>query len=483
MSFQLLDINSAQAAPPKPSVKIGALLVNSEGQFFGSDGSACWTGNDYRDLPGGLVWITSHEYQEARRIAGSYPGKQTRSNNWMRSKLSSWMLEWNIEGETEASARLLGQLSNRVFLTANEVLMKQLPPNSRDWAVNLGSQPSLSTALYEALATPWKKGEPTELLDAIRNALKTGAMIPGRKGSSADTIWNFQSSRLSHARKVAATPTPAGGWKVVQLNGMDVHEFVRNLVKSGLPALVCVDAHGASRDLPQTLQPWFTATRGGGRFWLTGIELLAMPNLDGLKVESAYLAQAESTAGNWKTFLDGLSTLNGEAVEFQKLSLPSLSWSVGMLAENLIAASWRYKDDKPDFAPAFYAAQDNIVTEKRARVMAEAGVSVLQYFLGGVIAQVSRDPESVLVAADAAWRAGLFLPSAFVELGRKLGIRMAGRPEDWGGDPEDLFMARLIAAGRKDIRWEFDQVLELQPEYRNAAFIEILKKLTGKRQQ
>lgn len=483
MTFQLVDINSAQSLPPKTSVVIGAVLRNADGEYFASDGTQCWSGSGVpSSLLGGRVWICDVEFKESIDWAAAIPGRQIRAGTWMRSPLRAMMEEWGLTVETEANAKVVAKLLNRAFSMSNEIVAAQLDPKARDWTVNIGSSPSLATALSEALLGDAKTEVPPNLQEANRNGYKLGAMLFGRRGGSPDTMWRFQAPRLSHARKVMSSPVPVGEWKMVQLNGMDIEAFRSKLAEVKLPALIRIDAHNGSQKLPATMRTWFSSTDGGARFWLTGEELLALTQVDGLVIEAAYLADGAASTGSYERCLMGLRTLNGQAVEAQNLSLPALSWSAGLLAENVLAASFRRPNkDRPGFAPTFYSAQDRILTEGRARIMAEAGVSVVSYYLGCVVAQVGRDAESVLTAADAAWRAGLLLPAAFVELGKSLGIKLAGKPEDWGGDPEDLLLARLIASGRTDIRWQLDQVLDLKPELRNAAFIEILKKLMGKR--
>jgi hypothetical protein len=484
VTFQLVDINAAQSLPPKTSVVLGVVLIDKQANYFASDGIHSANGQGIpADLLGGRVWICDLEYKAALDWTGSLAGKQVRATNWMRAPLRAIMEEWGFSPETQDHARYMAQLVNRVFSLGNEIVVSHLDPKSRDWTINIGSQPSFATALSEALGPDGRVEIPPNLAEANRNGQKLGAVLFGKRGGSADTLWRFQSPRLSHALEVVSTQVPAGEWKMIQLGNMDTATFRTNLAAAGRPALLRVDANPLlARDrLPATLRTWFTSANEGARFWLTGDELMALGDVEGLVIQAAYLAQSTSPKSIFHSALESLRTLNGHAVVAQNLSLPALSWSAGMLSENLLAAAMRKRKDRDDFAPTFLAAQDRILTERRARLLAEAGVSVVSYYLGGVVAQVGRNKESLLIAADAAWRAGLLLPGDFVQLGKSLGVPMAGRPADWGGRPEDLLQARLIAAGQAAARWEFDKVLDLAPGVRNAAFIEILKKLMGKR--
>lgn len=484
MTFQLVDINAAQSLPPKTSVVLGVVLLDKQANYFASDGTQSANGQGIpTDLLGGRVWICDLEYKAALDWTSSLAGKQVRATNWMRAPLRAIMDEWAFTAETPDNARFMAQLINRVFSLGNEIVVTHLDPKSRDWTINIGSQPSFATALSEALGPEGRIEIPANLAEANRNGQKLGAVLFGKRGGSSETLWRFQSPRLSHALDVVSTPVPVGDWKMIQLGNMDTATFRANLAAAGKPALLRVDANPLlARDrLPATLRTWFTSANEGARFWLTGEELMALGDIEGLVIQAAYLAQSATPKNNFQSALTALRTLNGQAVVAQNLSLPALSWSAGMLAENILAAAMRKRKDREDFAPTFFAAQDRILTERRARLLSESGVSVVSYYLGGIVAQVGRDKESLLVAADAAWRAGLFLPGDFVQLARSLGVSLAGRPADWGGKPEDLLQARLIAAGQTAARWEFDKVLDLAPGIRNAAFIEILKKLMGKR--
>lgn len=486
MSFQLVEIGSEQpSAPPKPTVTLGVILPGADGvEHFASDGARDFSESGIpHALPGGLVWICNMNFEQTKILQASLNGRGLRADNWLRTPVGVMLQEWGLSGRADKpTAQRVAQLLNRIFGLTHETMLSQLDAKDRDWAQKIEKQASLATAINIALLRD-KKVEQGVLGPASSNAHKTGARIFSQQKRSPDTLWRFQAPRLTHARAVINNGVPGSRWQMVKLDGMDAETFRAKLRDARMPALVRVDAHAlqASRLLPKTQETWFTSTRSGPRFWLTGDEILALTHVDGLVIEEAYVSLGAEPSRPVQAFLEDLASFGGTAVTAKNLSLPALSWSTGMVAENLLAAAMRADQKRTEFSSSFYAAHERIINERAARVLADAGLSVTGYQYGAVEAHVPADAEAVMVAADAAWRAGLLLPAGLVAIGRSLKLRLAGRPEDWGGVPDDLLLAKLMAAGQVNAAWNLDAVLDLPVDLRNSAFIEILKLLLGKR--
>jgi hypothetical protein len=268
----------------------------------------------------------------------------------------------------------------------------------------------------------------------------------------------------------------------VQLTNDDPQAFLAAL--SGQKGHVLVKVDGTDgvggSSLPVTQKCWFTTTRGEPRFWLTGDEFRALANLDGFRVTGAFFTPAEVRPSPYDEAFRTLLDVLGSNFDKASFNLASMSWSAGLVAENLLAAATRLVKETPEFSGVDYQGRDRALTEKRARLLNESGVSVVSYYMGGVVVEVPDDAEAMLLAADAAWRAGLLLPQDFVETGRRLNVPMAGRNQDWGGAPEDVLLARLHANGMVKARWAIDSILDLPADRRPAAFLGIVQKLLGK---
>ena len=471
MALKLEGLTESQkGVVPGEGVSMGALVVTPDHQWFArrDDGEKREGAGNFRKFGSGF-WVNNLSFDESKDLFRGSLSKTVRSETWWKISVSEILAEWNSAGMTaERSANLLSMLFGRMSKLMINVIREtasDAEAAETEWR-NLCHSASLPTGIYCLFEKQLEKHVPmeTEMWEHFDKTRQVGFGFRKNDLQDNEVVLDFRKNIFSHAREIFSRKVPdVSIWKrTMRDESMSVTQFIDEIIDYGRPALI--RALFSPHD--EREREWVSAFINSGtgersRFLAEEIKLLShIP----MEVDSALIGSgwADSVM---KEPMDVLSRLCGgdEAA--------ALSWSAGVIAENILAAPHRTGRNKTSHASGdsiWSASADRVLLAPVVEAIESAGGRILQARTGRITVAAAPVPEVIGAIVWAAWDLGAHLDYGSVARLTDAGICSdlpTERASFGGGDADYIFAAANHSADRAML-WKLDGIPFMPDETR-----------------
>ncbi|PZO74061.1 MAG: hypothetical protein DI629_18770 [Mesorhizobium amorphae] len=410
------------------------------------------------------TWVNNLDFDVSQGLFPKGSRVIIRSSTWFRRDLNDMLSDWGAGRADPVRAAMIGSIiSDRVCRACHD-LVSSFGGGSADAETDrIFRSASLATGLSYLSESAVGASVPSDagMREHLERALQDGAQTSG-DGAPGDLVLRFRMPALGLAMSAlpAGVPAPEDWRKALRDEGESEAEFVAAVRGLGLPVLwraMPSPDHAAA-------QAWRSALLGArgetvrSRFVDGEIDLFE-PAF-GARVDAALIASGSAPCAT-RGLLDALiSSFGGQRAA-------ALSWSFGLLAENIIASAQRVSRRGARAVPSesvWIAAQERIACAGAAAAIESAGGEVTVIRGGRITCRVPHAAEIVSDVISAAWGSGAHLSAGDAAALRRLfpDAPPSDRPS-WGGRDEDYLLAAASSRGDLGGAWALDSVCDRSP--------------------
>lgn len=455
-----------------PDLKIGIALFDFAGAWHAvntSTGIDCAGAGSIADLPRGL-WLTDLGYREANGVG--VRGQLVKRADWIKPGIDGIRRAWGLSGaSTRAASRFIAPLATRTGRLLIEAFARD-PDYLEDIEIicsRLRGAPSMTTGVGQVLQGRIDAALPADKLaqSHLSKAHLGGIYIPDWWTPADNTrTLDFSLPKLSHALAVTRAPVPSSAtWAVGRpATGVSAESFLDTILEDARPYLVNAEVEVSPGQTPVHLETFINGPKSSHyRYYYTTDEIRAL-RAAGLKVD----VRGVSAGGDWQPsdtgeLLDHLVEAAGGR------EAAGISWSVNIVAENILGGAFRPVSREADCLPpegVWIAARDRSLMLPVVSALSDAGAVLVSASCGAITVKVPDDPEILMSVVLAAWEQGAYLPSDTVAELKEIGVEAPWDMESWGGNPVDYLPAAASHRLRKNALWQLDGVQDLDLEKR-----------------
>lgn len=473
MAIKLTDVGGSgkDALDTRPD-PIGVILTDKFGNW-----EIARRDNYYRGGSGPIMglknnssWLNNLEFEESRSVFNQEEQKQiVRGASWLLYGLDEILDEWGYAGiGIKPGAKFLSTITGRVFDITAAILeaKKNKAPDKK--LREICRSASLATGLMSIMEYGIKKSIPSDdvMKEHLERTYQNGMPYRHDTPTESEIRLDFRYPRLSYALKLADVRIPAAAeWqKANKPDDLNEAEFIKEISSLNRPAI-----YRASINYDSDVHPTWIGDLIGhkldterSRFLLE--ELMAVEDVQ-KRIESALV----SRGGYVDSVVHNL--LKDMVKGFGGQESASLSWTVGLVAENIIAAPHRAGRTSQAAVSAeqvWLAANDRFLMAPLISALTDAGCLISSARGGRVTVMAPKAPEVILAATSLAWDHG-----AFLSIGQSAMLKkrfMIDLPTDrsaFDGPDHDYLIAAANHMGDKKTLWGLDGICdEKTPEKR-----------------
>lgn len=466
MSLVLTDIGSAAKDIPEPKPDpLGVIFLDAFGnwQIARRDGYKLAGSGPIMGLKRTGSWLNNLDFEKSRALFSSDEHKQNvRGANWLLYGLDEILVEWGYSKLTvEQSATFLAPIVGRVFDILDFILAARKVKNPEKRLREMCRSASLATALMTLMENSIKKSIPTDekIRDHYEKTYQNGMPYRYEHVNESEIRLDFRFPRFSYAMRMAAVQVPVNAeWqKASRPEDVAQDDFVREVLSMGRPAIFRTLYNYEQEHHPRWLGDLIGHKDGTDRSRFLVEEILGTPEID-KQIESALISRGPYTDTMSSVILKDLADAFGGAEN------ASLAWTVGLVAENIIAAphrAGRTAQQHVSGEQVWLAAQDRMLMTPLMRALTEAGCLISNARGGRVTVTAPRVPEVIMAAVSLAWDQG-----AYLSLGQANAIRKifstdlpTERSAFLGSDADYLIAAANHKGDRKTL-WGLDAICD-----------------------
>ena len=475
MALELNSLEDPGATRPRTGRPIGAIVIGEDHSWSArrDDGTSYDGEGAFRRLDTGF-WVNNLPFDESRQTFVGTLARTVRADGWWRMGGADMLAEWGA-GALPVAGR--ANLLSLVYGRMSRILMGMMEARGADSADSdwnaLCRSGSLATGLSALFNSDSGRGLPleSEMIEHFDKARQTGIYVRSGELPEENILMEFRFPRHAYAAKLLDARVPASSiWKRARRpDNQTAARFLQEVMASGRPALMrAFVSPDDERD-----RDWiaaFASTGGGERSRFLPEELVALEGVD-MEIESALVGEAWEQPVMAQAFESIVAAAGGPHAA-------ALSWSAGLLLENVLIAPHRAGRRKGEHATGeslWLSAMDRIHTLPLVRVLDEHGARILSARSGRVQASIPPVPEIVTAMMWAAWDAG-----AHVDLGTAIRIREetgidlpVERSSFGGGDADFIHAAACHSRDRKSL-WKLDGLHAMEPGERDRLLAETL---------
>lgn len=430
------------------------------------------------------TWICDLDYEKTKGLSEGVRGLTLRAGKWMRLSLEDIRVEWGISSDIDAqNVGFVSEVLNRVYGLSQDVLFATpeiKPSEIGRLQRRMRQAPTLATGLLDLhlnaidASRPSSKPVQTALSRTQRSAMRFQFDAPGPDEIDV----RIHVPRHDHAVSIAAEDVPsAHGWeRATRSDSMSTDAFIDELRGTGRPVIL---RGGSCEPRSQRFPPREMQVFANGRladdakcthFLLEEIDTLA-PWYE-FRFDSAYVGSkwVPSAIGETLQVLEGVC---GNS------SVMSNSWSAGVLCENLLASSMRYRDQKEtriSVEGLWVGLKDRIRMIRHLRNLSDCGAIPIAGYLGNMVIRAPRDPEILSMIMMSAWQSGLVITPGDAVALRDLGVDLPLDRENWGGKDVDYLYSALAYKGSQKALLSLDRTMDAPVGKRAEIMGQLLKR-------
>ncbi len=483
MSVAFQNIEHEKQKGEVPFVNVGVLFFTEDGHWYarreGTDFSAEGQGTP-EQLEAGL-WVADMEYEQVRAIAKGLRGITMRSDKWLKLSLGQIRTAFGLNNKPLGrSLPIVASIAHRVFRLCQESLRDNIEATGHtspeSFRSTLDRSSSLGTAIAEVNAKAVSKtiSSSERVLHHFSKTYQTGMYIRGHQAPPDDHIdLHFHFPRLSYAKKITEGQVPSSSlWQFADRpDEQTVEEFIKDIRNTGRPIIYKMICQPGPVPAPEHVQVFANGLNTSlgdthrTRFIDEEVEILS--RYYDLQVEGvvAGVEWQPSPTGNLIRSLEKKGGGFGAA---------HASWSLGLAAENILAAATRRirKKDPPWQASEaiWIAARDRAAMMPAIEALVEVGGALVSAHYGNITVRCPVDPEILMLMVNAAWESGLILPLESVELLQRMGIPIPVEHSLFGGNDVDYLLSAVVHRRERNALWALDSIMDLPENERGERF-------------
>lgn len=490
MTIRLTDLDQDDQTPIEMiRDPIGVLMVDDAGWSAVSVKSAFSESGDGAPsgLPGAMSWVANKPYDLVKGLKMTIGQSDLRIQpvDWFKPDLGEMLEDWAADRVSRLrKAELLAKAVDRVMRLSYEAVRTYADLSlTKEQALfsMIERSGSLATGFRLALSAEMERDLSAErkLAAASYSAMKFGAFVLEDSTLQEDEVLvRLRRPRFAYAERVLSKPVPATGkWQQAKLDDADLltPDHVRGLRELGRPVLITARAQAIKGAEDPLLATW-TVPNGPGfvRKTFTLEEVVEMSG--SYRFETPMIM----VGPGWKP-----ATAAGllEAVEAAcgLDHLAHASWSAGVVAENVLCGAMRNgraprgkTEGVTNPESVWIGAHDRIAMRPLIEQLSGFGMTLMGGYAGGVRFKAPQDPEMLSAVINAAWEIGLHAQMGLVRRVREMGGEVIADRSLYGGDPARIIGPLLSQSGRVGSLWKIDEIVELSPERRAAAFVQLI---------
>lgn len=454
---------------------MGAIVIGEDHSWSArrDDGTSYDGQGAFRRLDTGF-WVNNLPFEESRQTFVGALARTVRSDGWWRMGCADILAEWGasalpVAGRANLLSLVYGRMS-RMLMSSLE--LRDPERADSDWSA-LCRAGSLATGISTVFNSDSGRGLPleSEMIEHFDKARQTGIYVRTGELPEENIHLEWRFPRHAYVSRLLSLDVPASAiWKRARRReGTSAAQFLEEVIASARPALMrAFVSPDDERD-----RDWiaaFASTGGGERSRFLPQELVALKGVD-MEIESALVGEGWERPVMAEAF-DLVVRAAGGA------HAAALSWSAGLLMENVLIAphrAGRRKGDHVTGESLWLSAMDRVLTLPLVRILDEHGARILSARSGRVQVSVPPVPEIVTAMMWAAWDAG-----AHVDLGTALRVRAEtgiDLPVDrsaFGGSDADFIHAAACHSGDRKSLWNLDGLHAMGEEERGRLLAETL---------
>lgn len=480
MTLVFSDIGGGKDIPEVKPEPIGVILLDKFGnwEIARRDGVAQSGNGPIMGLRRGGLWINNLDFEETRAMFTSAEHKQNvRGAEWLLYGLDEILAEWGYTKlALKPSAGFLSLITGRVFDILGTLLTMRKVRTPEKKLREICRSASLATGMMSLMETGIRKTIPSDekMRDHFERTYQNGMPYRNEMVADSEIRLDFRFPRLSYAMKMSAVcaPVDADWQKAIRQEGVSEEEFIREVLKIDRPAIFRA-LFEYDRDVhPRWLGDMIGHKEGTDRTRFVISEMAGVPEI-GKQIQSALISKGGTAETVVSTLLEDLAESFGGA------EYANLSWTAGLIAENIIAAphrAGRTNNAAVSGEQVWLAAQDRMLMAPLMRALTEAGCLIASARGGRVSVLCPKAPEVIVAATSLAWDHGAFLPMGQANQLRALhNIDLPTERSAFLGGDSDYLVAVANHRGDKKVLWGLDGICDAQtPKERKKAAEAIL---------
>lgn len=451
-----------QESKPDPT---GVVLVDQFGKWeiARRDGIRLSGNGPIIGLKRSSAWLSNLSFEESRSIFSSDEHRQiVRGGNWLLYGLDEIMREWGYaKFDIKNSAGFLSTITGRMTDIVEGIIRGQGTKGAEKKLREICRSASLATGLMSMMETAVRKTVPSDekVRDHLEKTYQNGMFYRKDHVNDSEIILDFRFPRMSYSLSLASVkvPTDSSWQKATRPDNISYNDFVAEVVQLGRPAIF-----RGMFDYDHETQPrWLGALIGNregterSRFLVD--EILGVPDID-RNIESALI----SKGGDVASVTSGM--LNNIIKDFGGESAASLSWTAGLVAENIMAAPHRAGRTSQAAVSAeqvWLAARDRMKMAPLMASLTESGCLVHNARGGRVTVMAPRAPEVILAAVSLAWEHGAYLPiGQAMEVKKLFETDMPTERSTFLGSDADYLVSVANHKGDRKTLWGLDAICD-----------------------
>lgn len=466
MSLVLSELGAATKdlteVRPEP---IGVILLDAYGnwELARRDGYESSGNGPILGLKRNGTWLNNLNFDDSRATFTSEDNKQNvRGGNWLLYSLDEILTEWGYSKlSLKQSASFLSAITGRVFDITEGVLIAGKVRNPEKRLRDICRSASLATGLMTTMETAIRKTVPSDekMRDHFEKAYQNGMPHRYERPNESEIKLDFRFPRFSYALKMAAVRVPVDSeWqKAGRPENISEDDFVREVLSLKRPAVYRALFDYDRDKHPRWLGDIIGHKDGTDRSRFLFEEIIGTPEVE-KQIESALISKGQDV----ETVVSGL--LKDLAASFGGAEYASLSWTAGLVAENIIAAphrAGRSTQTQVSGEQVWLAAQDRMLMAPLMRALTEAGCLISSARGGKVTVTAPRVPEVIMAAASLAWDHGAYLPLGQANLVQKtFSTDLPTERAAFLGNDSDYLVAAANHKGDRKTLWGLDAICD-----------------------
>lgn len=462
--FTEVGAPSKDIPEPKPD-PIGVVLLDPFGNWEVArrDGYRLSGSGPVMGLKRSSSWLNNLPFEDSRSVFNSDEHKQiVRGANWLLYGLDEVLREWGYSRlDARSSAAFLSTITGRVFDIVDGMLRAQGVKNPEKRLREMCRSASLATGLMTVMESGVRKTVPSDekIREHLERAYQNGMPHRSEPITDSEVRLDFRFPRLSYALRLAdiRIPTDSEWQKAGRSEDMPQDEFVREVISLGRPAIFRALFGYDSEAHPRWLGDIVGHKEGTERSRFLLDEVTGVPEME-KRIESALI----SKGGDSPTVVSGV--LNNIIKAFGSESAARLSWTAGLVAENVIAAPHRAGRSSQAAVSAeqvWLAAKDRMMMAPLMRALTESGCLVSSARGGRVTVLAPRVPEVMIAATGLAWDHGAHLPLGQAsDLRKRFDTDLPTERSSFSGSDADYLVAAANHKGDRKTLWGLDAICD-----------------------
>lgn len=484
MSIDFVDIGNADLPEEAPALSdVGVILMSDDGRWSAmrsASGAPVVSDGSLRTLGGGF-WLTDVPFEGIKAITDEMKGALVRSDGWIKMPFAAIREAWDADRVSRTvSTKILAGVSQRVFSLTQEMILKLEPDlgpaGFQDVVRKIKRSSSLALGLAQTLpAATRSPPEDKRLQDHLDKAHQLGIYLQGRKGADPGEIHlTFRFPRFTYAKALGSTRVPdKGAWQVAsRREEQSSKEFLRQASATGRPIICRAIYQHASGFVPEHVDGFAgssaSAEKCRNRF---------LPDEIGVMSRHYDVAvEGVVAGGGWTSSATGRMIEALEAVA-GGTAAAAASWSVGLLAENVVASAFRKgaKDRQSHSLEAVWIAErDRVLMHPAIAKLCDVGAVLVSAQMGAITVKVPADPELLMVISGAAWELGLHLSMGDVARLESMGVSIPDEQAFFGGNDVDYFPSAIVHKRGVKALWGLDGLMDLPATERSVRIRAVL---------